>query len=138
VEAAGVLRAELGDRPLHTLEVGRSQQFSAGTEDQAVVGIEPVHRDLLIEISAGGGEDLAQHFGIKEKGWPGIEFETVPLHGGGAAADNVSPFHDGDVDARPGQQNSSGQTTRTGPDNDDFLVWLNHSGLMQRYTFGKE
>ncbi len=117
------------------LHVRRSQQLSAGAEDQAVMGIQPVHGDLFIEISAGGREDLAQNPGVEKKGWPGIEFEAVPLHGGGAAADDVSPFHYGDVDTRAGQQYSGGQATGTGSDYYDFLVWLDHSGLIR---FAKE
>ena len=132
MEAAGILRAELGDGLLHPLQIRRSHQLSARAEDQAVMGIQPVHRDFFIEVSAGGGENLAQHFGVEKKSWPGIEFETVPFHGGGAAANHFSPFHDGDVDTRPGQQNSSSQATWTGPDNNDFLFWLNHSGLIGR------
>jgi hypothetical protein len=94
------------------------------------MGIQPVHGDVFIEVSAGGSEDLAQNLGIEKEGWPGIEFETVPLHGRGAAADDISLFHYRDVDTRPGEQNSGGQATRTGPNDDDFLVWLNHSGLI--------
>jgi hypothetical protein len=94
------------------------------------MGIQPVHGDVFIEVSAGGSEDLAQNLGIEKEGWSGIEFETVPFHGGGAAADDVTLFHYRDVDTRPGQQYSGGQAARAGSDNYDFLVWLNHSGLI--------
>ncbi len=118
VEAARVVRAELSDRALHPLQVWRGQQLSARAEDQAVLGIEPIHGDLFIEVPPGGSKDLAQNSGVEKEGWAGIEFEAVSLHGGGAATDNIPPFHNGDVDARPRQQNSSGQAARTGPDND--------------------
>ena len=121
LEAACVARAKLCDRALHSLEVWGCQQFSARAEDQPVLGIQPVHGDLFIEVSAGGSKDFAQYPGIKKEGWPGIELKTVALHGGGAAADNLSAFHDGYIDARSLQQNGSGQSARTGPDNNDFL-----------------
>src|SRR5271156_1768469 len=38
VEAAGIARAELSDRTLHTLQVRCGQQPSARAEDQPVVG----------------------------------------------------------------------------------------------------
>ncbi len=126
MEAAGVVRAEPGDRALHALQVRRSQQLSTRAEDQAVLGIQPIHGNLFIEVSTGGRKDLAQYFRVKKEGWPGIEFEAASLHGGGAATDNVSPLHDGDVDARSCQQNSSGQTAWTGPDDDDFLGGFDH------------
>ena len=127
VEATDVVRAELSDRALHAFEVWRGQQLSARAEDQAVLGIEPIHGDLFIEVSAGRRKDLAQDPGVEKEGWTGIEFEAVSLQGGGAAADDIPAFHNGDVDPRPCQQNSSGQAAWTGPDNDDFLRWLNHS-----------
>jgi hypothetical protein len=126
MEATGIVRAELCDCMLHAFQVRGSQQFPTRAEDQAVLGIEPIHGDFFIKVSARGSKDLAQHFGIKKEGRTSIEFESVSLHGGSAATDNIAALDDGDVDTRPCEQNSSSQSTWTGPDNDDFLVWLAH------------
>ena len=125
-KAAGVLRAELGDCALHTLQVRCSQQLATGAEDQPVLGIQSIHGNLFIETSTCCRKDLAQYFWVEEESRPGIEFETASLHGGGTAADDVAPLHDGDIDSRPRQQHSSGQTAWTGPDDNDFLEWFDH------------
>ena len=132
MEATSVFRAQLRDGALHTLQVWCCQQFAARAEDQAVLRIEAVHRDFFIQVPACGSKYFAQYLGVKEKGWPGIELETVLLHGRCAATDDLASFHYGYVDARSLQQNSSGESSRTGPDNDDLLIALAHSiGEMQ-------
>ena len=103
MEATGIAGAELSDRALHAFEIWGGQQLSAGAEDQAVLGIEPIHGDLFIEVSAGRCKDLAEDLGVEKEGWPGIEFEAVPLHGGGAASDDIPAFDNGDIDPRPRQ-----------------------------------
>jgi hypothetical protein len=54
---------------------------------------------VFIETSARCRKDLTQYFRVEEESRPGVEFKAASLHGGGAAADDVAPLHDADIDA---------------------------------------
>ncbi len=86
MKARGVFRADGGDGLFHALDIGGCEQLTAGAEDEPVLRVQAGHGDFLVEIVAGGGEDLAQHLRIKKEGRTDVEAKAVPLHGGGAPA----------------------------------------------------
>ena len=130
-EGLGVVGGDAGDLGFHALDVGRGIDLAARAEDEAVLRIEAVHGDLAIEVVAGVREDFFENAGVEEEGRADVEFVAVLREGGGAAADAIVLFDDGDSDAGAGEKHGGGEASGASAYDDDVFGGAGFGGRVE-------
>ena len=101
-------------------------QLAAGTEDQAVLRVEPDELHLLPQVPADGLEDRFEDLRVEEKRGAEVEPKAVRLQGRRAPADLRLTLEHGHAQTRLGQQHGGRQAAGSGPDDHDTRSALSH------------
>lgn len=126
-ELWGILGSDRGDLPFHRRDVGGALELASGAEDEAVLGVEAHHGDLVIEPRAGHGENLPEDLRIQEEGGAEVEPEPSRFDGGGPTADEGHALEEADSLTAGGEEDGGGEPSRTCADDGDLPAhdgWL--------------
>ena len=130
LESAAVLGRQGRHLLFHQVHVGGAVQLSPGTEFQAILRIDPHHRDFPPQVAPDRRVNLGQHPGIHEEGGPGVEAESFGFDGGGPPAHPGTAFEQSHGQTGPSQQQRGGQSSGTGSHDNNFLT-PGHARLRQ-------
>ncbi len=90
-------RRKLGDLAIHLLDVGRAVELAASTKRQAILRVQPHHRDVLHQVAIDRLEDLRQDAWVEKKGGSAIESKPVQLDRRSSTTHVITTFQNGHV-----------------------------------------
>ena len=122
-EAADLLRVvgrDAGDLLGQLVDIGRCADRAIVLENQAILRIEPLQLDVILEALTTGREDLGEDFRVEEERRADVEAVALRrLDRSRAPSDNVVTFVDRDLDAVGGQKQGDRQAPRSSTDDGD-------------------
>ena len=133
VDMASVIGRDPGDLGCKRLDIGRRAQLATAFEDEAVLRVEPLQLDVILEPLAARGEDLRQHLGIEEESGADVEaIATLDADRLGSAPDGLVLLEQGDFDALGRQQQGRSKASRTRADDGDLATSATSTRRYQR------